>query len=546
MKSSGRSLNAALLCGLAALLTWLSLPGVGWWPLAFTALAPLALALRRTGPWRGLWLGLLYGFSFVLASIWWVSRGLMTLVKLGPVPAWAVTMVLCLCQALPYACFGLLCGLMARWGRPLGPLRAALWLAALVAGIPALFPGSPAHALYGQPLLIQAADLGGWPLVLFWLALANWLLAGVISGPRRRAGRQALALAGVLALVCAYGALRLGQYDGPPPDGAATVNVMAVQPDIPIKPPRQGRPGLGDTIGSMMAWTARQAAAHPEAGLIVWPEVPWTIGCGDEMPGGIIRGMLAGPEDRRLLIPCRDCIIDPTAPPEVKTYVTTEANGQQSSLRVSKARLLASYNAAAMWDRHGQRRPLHRKIERFPFSEYLPLAGLPGMKALFPKVQGVDAGQRPVVMDLGRGRRVVPMLCYEALAPRVAPMGIAAGGNLLVSMSNDIWFGADSAGRFHLALALFRSVECRAPLVMVANSGFGAHISAAGRILPGSLTPPGRRLVSSRTLAIPPRRGPFPWLHTWLYGAGLLACALDLALALGRRRRSGNGGELLG
>lgn len=524
-------------CLLAALLTWLSLPGVGWWVLALIALIPLALALRGASAGGGALLGLLYGLAFITPSIWWTSAGLVTLTHASPALAWAMTLLLILAQALPYALFGLALGFMGGRGRPPGPMRAALWLAVPVAGFPQLFPGCGAHALYRAPLFIQAADLGGWPLVLFWLCLSAWLAAGIITEPRRR-GARLLALAALLALVCGYGALRLKQYGQGPAaaPGAASATVLAVQPNLPI--PSRQPPGPGETVDSLLAYTARRLAEHPRAGLIVWPEVPWTLSCREDMPTGVIERMLEGPGQPRLLIPCREQIMDPKAPPKVSTHVSTGRDGEQSTLTVTRRKVLATYNAAAMWDARGLRRPLHRKVERFPFGEYLPLARtLPFLRRLFPGPPGVRAGKRPVVMDLGRGVRAAPLLCYESLHPDVALAGVAQGGNLLIAMGNDAWFESPAAGRFQLALVLFRAVECRAPLVIVSNSGPGAHIDAAGRILPGSLTPYARRTATCRALAVPPARAPYTWLRPWLGWGALLLCALDLAFCLRPRRR---------
>lgn len=82
------------------------------------------------------------------------------------------TAAICCYHAVPYLIFGLVGGFgpEGRWGRL--PWDAAL-LTALLALFPVIFPGHVALGLYQSPLFIQAADLGGMPLVLFGVLLVN-------------------------------------------------------------------------------------------------------------------------------------------------------------------------------------------------------------------------------------------------------------------------------------------------------------------------------------------------------------------------------------
>jgi apolipoprotein N-acyltransferase len=56
------------------------------------------------------------------------------------------------------------------------------------------------------------------------------------------------------------------------------------------------------------------------------------------------------------------------------------------------------------------------------------------------------------------------------------------GGQVLVNLTNDAWFGHSSAPFQHLSMAVFRAVENRRPLVRSANTGFSAFIDANGVI----------------------------------------------------------------
>ncbi|MEK6529176.1 MAG: nitrilase-related carbon-nitrogen hydrolase, partial [Nitrospirota bacterium] len=57
------------------------------------------------------------------------------------------------------------------------------------------------------------------------------------------------------------------------------------------------------------------------------------------------------------------------------------------------------------------------------------------------------------------------------------------GANLLVTITNDAWFGRSSAPYQHFSMAVFRAVENRAPVVRAASTGISGFIDAKGRII---------------------------------------------------------------
>jgi apolipoprotein N-acyltransferase len=55
--------------------------------------------------------------------------------------------------------------------------------------------------------------------------------------------------------------------------------------------------------------------------------------------------------------------------------------------------------------------------------------------------------------------------------------------NLLVNLTSDSWFGAESEPWEHLALSVFAGVELRVSLVRAVNSGVSAFIDPNGRVV---------------------------------------------------------------
>jgi apolipoprotein N-acyltransferase len=75
------------------------------------------------------------------------------------------------------------------------------------------------------------------------------------------------------------------------------------------------------------------------------------------------------------------------------------------------------------------------------------------------------------------------LICYEVIFPDLAAKLVLNNAGLLVSITNDAWFGNTGAPYQHLTMAAFRSVETRRTLVRAANTGISGFIDPAGRIL---------------------------------------------------------------
>jgi apolipoprotein N-acyltransferase len=130
----------------------------------------------------------------------------------------------------------------------------------------------------------------------------------------------------------------------------------------------------------------------------------------------------------------------------------------------------------------------YRKATLFPLTERVPalLDGtrvrrwLPWLGSWTP---GAGGDVLTVTLRGGRRLRVAPLICYDALAPALARNAVRSGAEIIVTLSNDAWFGRGPAAWLHLVGAAFRSVETRRPQVRATNTGISAVIDAQGTIL---------------------------------------------------------------
>jgi apolipoprotein N-acyltransferase len=80
-------------------------------------------------------------------------------------------------------------------------------------------------------------------------------------------------------------------------------------------------------------------------------------------------------------------------------------------------------------------------------------------------------------------KKVGILICYEAILPFAARMYKKRSAELLVSITNDAWFGTTSAPFQHFSMAIFRAVETRLYLVRAANTGISGIIDPTGKII---------------------------------------------------------------
>jgi apolipoprotein N-acyltransferase len=93
-----------------------------------------------------------------------------------------------------------------------------------------------------------------------------------------------------------------------------------------------------------------------------------------------------------------------------------------------------------------------------------------------------SAGPGPVVLDLGPLGKVLPLICYEAVFPRLVNAA-PERADWMLQITNDAWFGIRTGPFQHFDQARLRSVEQGLPLIRVANTGVTAVIDARGRIV---------------------------------------------------------------
>jgi apolipoprotein N-acyltransferase len=148
-----------------------------------------------------------------------------------------------------------------------------------------------------------------------------------------------------------------------------------------------------------------------------------------------------------------------------------------------------AFNSAILLDGDGRAAGHYDKVRLLAFGEYIPgIDTFPWLRKLLPSGTGrFTAGEGPGVLTLREPGslewRLGPVICYEDILQGFLRGVGQLHPNLLVNLTSDSWFGAETEPWEHLALAVFGSVELRVSMVRAVNSGVSALIDPNGRLV---------------------------------------------------------------
>lgn len=129
------------------------------------------------------------------------------------------------------------------------------------------------------------------------------------------------------------------------------------------------------------------------------------------------------------------------------------------------------------------------KMHLVPFGEYVPLKSM--LFFVDKMVTGIGEfvpGKEAKVMEIPSARRehspkIGTVICFEVIFPEVVRKFVQNGANVMVTITNDAWFGRSAAPYQHFSMVVFRAIENRVPFARAANTGISGFIDAYGTIL---------------------------------------------------------------
>ncbi len=126
---------------------------------------------------------------------------------------------------------------------------------------------------------------------------------------------------------------------------------------------------------------------------------------------------------------------------------------------------------------------VYHKQRLVPFGEYVPLENwLRGVIDFFDlPMSSFQRGDSSQQLLRAGSFRVAPFICYEIVYPDLVARG-ARKADILVTISNDSWFGQSIGPLQHLQIARMRALENGRYLLRGTNNGVTAIIDDQGRI----------------------------------------------------------------
>ena len=416
--------------------------------LAWIALIPLVLCIDSERP---LFNGWLFGLAAWLPSTHWVAT---TLEEYGPLhPALATLLWVALCAALALECL-----VFVALGRALKPLGAVhlLWI---LPAVWVLLEAQRGFMVHGFPwnlaayawvdlpgAMTSAAWLGAWGLS-FLVVTVN--VAAVLAW-QRRSPRLLLGVWTVVAL------------------GLMSANALVPVADVPVAdvPSREPMPVRVVQPNSGISFEPEELLANYELlirltheacdtpALVVWPEsAAWPFNWDD-------------------------------APRLRRDVEMINRLGCAVLLNSPRQRGDRTFNTALLIAGDGQPAPAeYAKRRLVPWGEYIPLADwFPFIGRLARNAGQFTPGTELGLMPFG-GHSLAMAICYEVIFASLVSEQSRAGADVLLTVTNDAWYGNTAAPWQHLRAARFRAAENQKPMIRAALTGVSAIIDSRGRVV---------------------------------------------------------------
>jgi apolipoprotein N-acyltransferase len=181
----------------------------------------------------------------------------------------------------------------------------------------------------------------------------------------------------------------------------------------------------------------------------------------------------------------------------------------------------------------GDVKSVYLKRRLVPFGEYIPLRDFIARALKFMEIpmSNIVSGannQQPLTLE---NTTISASICFEITFPEMIRSTDKNLG-LLLSVTNDAWFGYSSAQAQHLQMAAMRAIELGRPVLFASNDGITAVINPDGKIAAAA---PQRQIFVLNT-TVQPTYGLTPWMKNGM--DPILIILIGLLIAAIRCKRN--------
>lgn len=419
---------------------------------------PEGRTLRPFTLWQGFLISWTSGILWYIGTCYWIFPVMNGYGHTGVAWATVITALYCIIMGMHHGAFGALVVLMGRRSslgnrRPL-LLAPVFWVAIeffreRVTGVPWNPLGNSQVDNIPFARIAQTAGVYGLSFAVMLVNCA--FVAALLLWGRRRKNLLISAAAAAIAL-------QIGIF-AKPAEFAPTHQAVLVQEDVPLSDQPWSQGYFDRTLADLAQLSMQAEPRHPDGnpGLIVWPESP--------APFYIADARL----QKSLTTLARD----------TNSYLVVGSLGQLEDAK-HQPHLL---NSALLMDPRGGIVGRYDKIHLVPFGEYVPLQDLLFFATkLTREVGDFGRGTERKVFDLN-GTRYGVFICYESVFPGEVREFTANGAQVLINISDDLWYGETSAPWQHLQMSRMRALENHRWVLLATNNGTTASIDPLGRVV---------------------------------------------------------------
>jgi apolipoprotein N-acyltransferase len=449
---------------ISGILLVLGFPPFDFFPLAWIALIPLLYTIWEKKTKASFFLGTLTGFVCFTGTTYWIFNSVYFYGDIPAIFSLLIVFVLCLYLGLYLGVFSMLFTYLSRHSKfPALFIAPVLWVTLEFVRTYALtgFPWSVlGYTQYTFLPVIQIADITGVYGVSFLIVAVNGAIFDVVAYWPNRLARMPLvdrwpmavglvALALCLLLSTLYGVWRLKTGDEGSRLRASVIQGNFEQEkkwDINFK---------REIIDTYKQLTREASSLDPD--IIAWPEssVPFVFGQEESLTKEIV---------------------------EFQKTMNNHLLFGSMMVKGVKGSTYELANSVILMSPEGDVVSVYDKIHLVPYGEYVPLRKIfPFIGKLVVAIGDFKRGKHFTVMETPTARISSP-ICYEIIFPGMVRKFVKNGANLLVTVTNDAWFGRSSAPYQHFSMAVLRAVENRVPVIRAANTGISGFIDARGKI----------------------------------------------------------------
>ncbi|MEJ5229366.1 MAG: apolipoprotein N-acyltransferase [Pseudothermotoga sp.] len=437
-----------ILLVVSSVLTALSMPGFLAGFIVWFALIPFFKSLEGKGPLFGTLYGFLYFYFFSAINLFWVLPVLTENLPrvFGKFPGWLgffVFLLMLLLEAIPFAAFGFLYGLMERMIKR-NPFKEIFFTASLYTlfdflrgiGEMGFTGGTLSDALYKDIGILQVVSLiGPYGLTFVIVAVNCWLyiILRKSARPIEKISFNILAIIFLSYLISLY----------LPPAKNTDKTIVAIQTNTPQQIKYTESPS--NLFGQLEPFLRESKDS-----VVVLPEDVFSF---DPRTSVIATELIELCKENEL-----DILLG---------AVSVDSKVYNSIFQVNENGFVDKYS----------------KVKLFPFVETLPYSKIFGVFSFLRGLSYFEPGEGYKPLNVRDYPPLGVQICFESYFSEPSRELVNNGAQVLLVCTNDGWFVFDTALKQHFAKSVIRAVETRRQVIQVSNAGITGMIDPYGRIM---------------------------------------------------------------